>query len=157
MTPLVKAAIVAGSAVSAYSAIQQGKYAKRAAEAEELQYKENKRMAELSAIEDENERNRELIASEASNRVSFAAQTGGDPYESMSFLALRDANQRQASRDVGAIRLMGASQSYRYGLSAYSSRMEGRGAMIGGYARAGSSLLSGYVDAKRAGMGTTVG
>lgn len=150
-------AILISTATSAYGAIQQGKYAKAAAEAEERQYKENQRMAELQAIEDENERTRELIASEASNRALFAAKTGADPYESMSFLALRDANQEQAGRDIGAIRLMGASQSYRYGLGAYSSRMEGKGAMIGAYAKAGSSLLGGYADYKRAGGGTSVG
>ena len=148
----IEAAIIASTVVSAYSAIQQGKYAKAAAESEERQYRENQRMAELEAIEDENARNRELFASEATNRTKFAQMTGADPYESSSFLALRDANQRTASRDVGAIRLMGASQSYRYGLGAYSSKMSGKAATIGGYAKAGSALLGGYVDAKQAGL-----
>jgi len=147
----VKAAIYASTAISAYTAIQQGKYAKAAAESEERQYKENQRMAELEAIEDENARNRELFASEATNRTKFAQMTGADPYESNSFLALRDANQRTAGRDVGAIRLMGASQSYRYGLGAYSSKMSGKAAMIGAYGKAGSALLGGYTDLKKAG------
>ena len=146
----VAQALIASTAVSAYSAIQQGKYAAAAAEAERQQYEEEKRLAQLQAIEDANERKRELIASEASNRALFAAKTGTDPRESASFLALRDANEAAASRDLGAIRLMGAATSRKYQLSSWSSGLEAKSAMMSGYAKAGTTMLGGYIDYRKA-------
>lgn len=146
MTPVLKGAIIASTAVSAYSAIQQGKYAKAAAEAEAQQYAEEKRMAELKALEDANARKRDWLESSASNKALFAAKTGTDPNESASFLALRASNELTAERDIGAIRLMGASQSRKYDLSSWNSKMSGKAAMTAAYGRASSSLLSGYKD-----------
>jgi len=149
MADPVTAAIVVSTATSAYSAIQQGKYAKAAAEAEQQQYEEEKRLAALQAIEDANERDRQLLAAQASNRALFAAKTGTDPNQSASFLALRDANEAAAERDVGAIRLMGAATARKYQLSSWNSGLEAKSAMSAAYAKAGTSLLGGYVDYKR--------
>ena len=146
----LKAAIYASTAVSAYSAIQQGKYAKAAAEAEQQQYKEEQRLAELKAVEDANERKRQSIDAEASNKAYFAAKSGVDPNESASFLALRDANKATASRDIGSIRLMGAATSRKYQLSSWNSGLEAKSAMSSAYAKAGSTLLGGYIDVQRA-------
>lgn len=143
-------AVIASTAVSAYSAIQQGKYAKAAAEAERQQYEEEKRLAALRAIEDANARDRELISAQASNKALFAAKTGTDPNQSASFLALRDANEAAAERDIGAIRLMGAATARKYQLSSWNSGLEGKSAMMAGYAKAGSTLLGGYIDYKKA-------
>jgi len=147
MTPLVKAAIVAGSAVSAYSAIQQGKYAKAAAQQEADQYEQEKRLAKLKAIEDANDRNQEMIIAEASNKALWAAKTGTDPSESASFLALRDVNEEMARKDLGAIRLMGAAASRKYDLAAWNSRLEAKTSMRSAYGKAATSLLSGYAKA----------
>jgi len=146
VTPVMKAAIIASTAVSVYSAVQQGKYAKAAADAEAKQYEEQKRMAELKAVEDANSRKRDWLESSASNRALFAAKTGTDPNESASFLALRESNELTAGRDLGAIRLMGASQSRKYDLSSWNSKMSGKAAMTSAYGKASSSLLSGYRD-----------
>lgn len=150
MADPVTAALVVSTATSAYSAIQQGKYASAAAEAERQQYEEEKRLAQLQAIEDANERKRELIASEASNRALFAAKTGTDPRESASFLALRDANEAAAERDIGAIRLMGAATSRKYQLSSWNSGLEARAAKTAGYTKAATTMLGGYIDYKKA-------
>ena len=72
----IEAAIIASTVVSAYSAVQQGKYAQAAAEAERQQYEEEKRLAAIQATEDANERNRQNLAAQASNRALFAAKTG---------------------------------------------------------------------------------
>ena len=146
----IEAAIIASTVVSAASAIQQGKYAKAAAEAEQQQYREEQKLAQLRAIEDANARNRENLAAQATNRALFAAKTGVDPSESASFLALRDANEEAADRDLGSIRLMGAATSRKYQLSAWNSGLEAKSAMSSAYAKAGTTLLGGYVDYKRA-------
>lgn len=147
MTPLVKGAIIASSAVSAYSAIQQGKYAKAAAEAEQQQYEEEKKLAALKAIEDANVRKKDMLIADASNRALWAAKTGTSPTESASFLALRDFNEAQAEKDIGAIRLMGAASSRKYDLASWNSRLEGKSAMSAAYGKAATSLLSGYAKA----------
>ena len=145
-------AIIASTAVSAYSAVQQGKYAKAAAESERQQYEEEKRLAALRAIEDANDRERQNLIAQASNKALFAAKTGTDPNQSASFLALRDANEAAAERDVGAIRLMGAATARKYQLSSWNSGLEAKSAMSAAYAKAGTTLLGGYVDYKRAGV-----
>ena len=147
MTPLVKGAIIASSAVAAYSAIQQGKYAKAAAEAEAQQYEEEKKLAQLKAMEDANDRNKQMIIAEASNKALWASKTGTDPTESGTFLALRDVNEEMASKDIGAIRLMGAAASRKYDLASWNSRLEGKSAMSAAYGKATTSLLSGYAKA----------
>ena len=146
----IEAAIIASTVVSAYGAIQQGKYASAAAKAEQQQYEEEKRLAELKAIEDANARKRDAIVADASNRALFAAKTGTDPSESASFLALRDANEAAADRDLGAIRLMGAATSRKYQLSSWNSGLEAKSALSSSYAKASSTLLGGYIDYKRA-------
>lgn len=146
----LKAAIYVSTAVSAYAAIQQGKYAKAAAEAEKQQYEEEQRLAQLKAIEDANARKREGIAGEATNRAYFAAKAGIDPDESASFLALRDANEAAIDRDIGSIRLMGAATTRKYQLSSWNSGLEAKAAMSSAYAKAGTSLLGGYIDVQRA-------
>lgn len=146
----VTIAIVASTAVSAYGAVQSGKYAQAAAEAEAAQYEQEKRMAGLKAIEDSNARKRDLIRTEAANKAAFAAKTGTDPYESASFLALRESNKIEADRDLGAIRLMGAAEQNKYALSSWNARVSGKASAQAGYTKAASTLLGGYVDYKRA-------
>ena len=106
---LETAVVVAASAISAGTAIQSGKYAAAAAEMERQQYEEQKRMAELKAIEDANARKREMLTTQSSNLALAAAKMGVDPNESASFLALKESNIAEAERDIGAIRLMGLS------------------------------------------------
>jgi len=147
----VEAAIVASVAsagIGAYTAIQSGKYAAAAAEMERQQYEEQKRMAELQAIEDANARKRELLTTQSSNLALAAAKMGVDPNESASFLALKESNIAEAERDIGAIRLMGLSESRKYALSAYNARMSGKAARTASYGQAASSLLGGYKDYK---------
>lgn len=147
----VEAAIVASVAsagIGAYTAIQSGKYAAAAAEMERQQYEEQKRMAELQAIEDANARKRELLTTQSSNLALAAAKMGADPNESASFLALKESNIAEAERDIGAIRLMGLSESRKYTLSAYNAQMSGKAARTASYGQAASSLLGGYKDYK---------
>lgn len=146
----VAQALIASTAVSAYSAMQQGKYAAAAAQAEQQQYEEDKRLAKLQALEDANERKREMLASESANRALFAIKTGADPRESASFLALRDANEASAERDIGAIRLMGAATNRKYNLSIWNSGLEARAAKTAGYTKAATTMLGGYIDYRKA-------
>jgi len=140
------ALMLASSAISAFGQLQAGKYAAAAAKAEEQQALEQKRMAELKAIEDATARKKEAYASGATNRALIAAKTGVVPSESASFLALKDADEETAAADVGAIRLMGASESRKYQLSAYSSRMEGKAARTKAMFGAAGTMLGGYAD-----------
>jgi len=145
---MIETAVIASAAISAASAIQSGKYAAAAAEMERQQYEEQKRMAELQAIEDANARKRELLTTQSSNLALAAAKMGVDPNESASFLALRESNIAEAERDIGAIRLMGLSESRKYTLSAYNATMSGKAARTASYGQAASSLLGGYKDYK---------
>jgi hypothetical protein len=147
----VEAAIVASVAsagIGAYTAIQSGKYAQAAAEAETRQYEEERRMAVLQAQEEANARNRELLRTQSENLALAAAKMGVDPNESASFLALKESNIQEAERDVGAIRLMGAAQAEKFKLSAWNAKMSGKAAKTASYGQAASSLLGGYKDYK---------
>lgn len=149
MADPVTAALIVSTATSAYSAIQQGKYASAAAEAEQQQYEEQKRMAALQAIEDANSRKKDQLIADASNRAMWAAKTGTMPTESASFLALRDANEATADKDIGAIRLMGAQTARKYQLSSWNSAVSARSAKMSGYTKAATTMLGGYIDYKR--------
>lgn len=136
-------AVIASTAVSAYGAIQQGKYAEAAAENEARQYKEEKMMAQIQAIEESNDRTRDFLDMKASNLAYFAAKTNTDPYESSTFLALKKANADTLDRDLGSMRLLSSATQRKYDMSIFNSQMSAKAARIGSYARASQSLLSG--------------
>lgn len=137
-------AIVASSTVSAASAIQTGRYAKAAADAEAAEYKRQEQMAQLEATEEVNAMKRDALKVAASNRALFAAKTGIDPKESGSFLALKESIESDVDRQIGSVRLMGLSNAQKYRSAAYQSKLSGKSAMIKGYAGATTSMLSGY-------------
>lgn len=145
---LMQGLMLASTAVSTVSAIQQGKYSQQAAELEAQQYRDDAALARIQATEESNDIKREFFDMKASNIAYFAAKTGADPSESASFLALNRANMETRDRDIGAVRLVGASQQRKYGLSVFSSQMSGKAAKIGSYGKASSSLLSGYTSYK---------
>lgn len=61
-----------------------------------------KKNAELAALDEENER---LIMLQAANSDAIARSGNLDPFASPSLLALRDANLREASKDLANIQL----------------------------------------------------
>ena len=146
---MIETAIIASAAISAASAIQTGRYAKAAADAEAAEYKRQEQLAQLEATEEVNALKRDALKVAASNKALFAAKTGADPKESASFLALKESIETDLDREIGSVRLMGLSNAQKYRSAAYQSRLSGKSALIKGYASAGSSLLSGYTKYER--------
>lgn len=140
---MTKALIVASTAISAISTIQAGKYAAAAAAAEEAQYREQQEMAKIQALEDAAARESEMNRINSAN-LALAASKGYDPWESASFLALREENVEEAQWDVRGIRLMGLANERKYGLGAYGSKMSGQAARWKSAGQLSSTLLSGY-------------
>lgn len=139
----MEAAIIASTAVSAVSSIQAGRYAAAAAEAEAQQYKEQQEMAKIQALEDAAAREAEMNRINASN-IALAAAKGYEPWESASFLALREENIEESQWDIAGVRLMGLANVRKFGLGAFGSRMSGKGAKWQSYGNLASTMLGGY-------------
>jgi len=142
-------AMLASTAVSAVSSIQAGRYAKAAAEAEAQQYKEQQEMAKIQALEDAAAREAEMNRINSAN-LALAASKGYEPWESASFLALREENIEESQWDIAGVRLMGLANVRKYGLGAFESKMSGKAAMWSAYGQAGSTMLGGYSKWKQA-------
>lgn len=149
-----KALIVASTAISAISTIQAGKYAAAAAAAEEQQYKEQQEMAKIQALEDAAAREAEMNRINSAN-LALAATKGYEPWESASFLALREENVEQAQWDIRGVRLMGLATERKFGLGAFGAKMEGKAAKWRTAGQLSSTLLSGYTKYESVKTGTT--
>jgi len=117
-------------------------------EMEAASYREQAEMNKIEALQQENERNRQLRIQLAALGTSMSAQ-GVALGTSASVSAIEEDEKQLARSDIESIRLMGMSQRRRYGLSAAGSRAAGRGALYGGLA----SAAGGIYNIKSGGVG----
>jgi hypothetical protein len=139
----MQAALIASTAISAYSQIQAGKYQKAAYEAEAQQYEQEAKMASLQAKEESLAREKEYQSARSRN-ILLASAAGYDPYESGSFLALEKEEEKTRDFDVSGISLMGRAQAQKQRTAAWSSRISAKSAMTSAYGGAAGTLFSGY-------------
>ena len=144
----MEAALIASTAISAYSQIQAGKYQQAAYEAEARQYEQEAKMAALQAEEESIAREKEYQANRSRNLL-LASAAGYDPSESASFLALEEEEEKTRDWDVGGISLMGKVGVQKQKTAAWSSRMSAKSAMTSAYGGAAGTLFSGYRSYKK--------
>lgn len=131
----------------AASATAQIVQARNVAENEALRQRELKnerRQAELAALDEENERLRML---DAANSDAIARAGSLDPFASPSLLALRAANFRTANQDIANIRTnlasTQASVSTRIMISRNNARTAMQSGLLDALATAGSGIAKG--------------
>lgn len=150
---LAVAASLAGTAVSAVGAVQQGKAAKASADYNAA-VAHNQAIAARQKAEFDAERERERVQRLlGAQRAGFAK--GGVEIEGTPLLVMEDAAE-QGELDVQAILYGGDIQSDNYQAEAGLRRMEGAQAKKAGMFGAGSTLLTGasstYLAGKEAGV-----
>jgi hypothetical protein len=134
------AAAFAGSkVVEAGADILGGAAAKSAANDEALQYEQNARNAMIAADERQAERLRDL-QSTLSSINALRTGHGLDP-ASPTGTAIRDRVSEDANRAIGIDRTNALQQSSANYNAATAARSAGKAAYIGGFLKAGSSLL----------------
>lgn len=143
-----QAALIASTAMSAYTQIQAGKYQKAAYEAEAKQYEQEAKMAELQAKEEAIAREKSYQQARSRN-ILLASAAGYDPFQSGSFLALQESEEETRDFDVGGISLMGRMQAQKQRTAAWSSRISAKSAMTSAYGGAASTLFGGYSKYKK--------
>lgn len=139
----MEAALIASTAMSAYTQIQAGKYQKAAYEAEARQYEQEAKMAELQAKEESIAREKQYQSARSRNLL-LASASGYDPYQSASFLALEDEQEKTRDWDVSGISLMGRVGAQKQRTAAWQSRISAKSAMTSAYGGAASTMFSGY-------------
>jgi hypothetical protein len=142
--------LIGGTVLSAFGQVQAGNAQAQAAEYERAQYEEQKKVAEIQAVDEELDRRRRLERVLASNRAAAAASGIGTD-TSRSFLAIQEGNEDEASRDIGRIRLNAAGQTSRYSIASDQARLEGKSARKSGMISAGATLLGGGYKAYNSG------
>lgn len=140
--PLTIGLLVASTAVSAYGTIQAGNAKAEAAEFERAQYEDQRKINQIQALDEENDRRKRLNQVLASNRAS-AAGMGISTDASRSFLSIQQDSANEAERDIGRIRLNAAGENRRLSLAADQARLEGSAARRSGYIGAAGTLLKG--------------
>jgi len=119
---------------SAFVGLMAANKAKSAYEMEAQSYEEARKMESIKTSQQVVERDRRLRAQLASLDSSMAAQ-GITIGTSASISALENDEKKLASADISSIKLMGASNRRKYGLSAQSSKIKGESAVLGSYAK----------------------
>ncbi|OPL13591.1 MAG: hypothetical protein AVO39_10350 [delta proteobacterium MLS_D] len=148
MTPGVVAAMTAAStAVTAYSAIQQGQAQKDMAEYNAAVARANADAAVEAAAHEELQTREE--ARRLRGRMMALYGKSGITMEGSPLEVMADAAAEE-ELDVWAIRKTGSTKAARARSEAELSLMEGKARETSGYLQAGSSLLSGAADYGRA-------
>lgn len=147
--------MAAGAAVSAYSAIQQGKAAKAAAQFNETVATQNADLARQEAAENARLQDREnylrLGAIAAGQGKAGGAAGEGSVLDVLGMVAAQGEEERQQIIYAGELKARGFTNT------ATLDRMGGANAQRGSYLRAGSELLQGganaYMASKRLNRG----
>lgn len=119
---------VASTAIEYIGARNQAAYAEGAANIQAQAAADNKEMARIQALQEENDRQREFDILRASNEN----QTSYDPQTSPSFLALGKQNKKELADDIANIRLLGAANANRYELERQSALIDAKSARSSG-------------------------
>ncbi len=134
-------ATLASTAFGMFSSIQEGKQKAAAANFERVQYEDQRKIAQIQAMDEESDRRRRLNQVMATNRA--AAVGAGISGESRSFLAIQQDSQTEAERDIGRIRLNAAGTNRSLTLAIDQKKMEAKNAKRSGIGGAISNLFDG--------------
>lgn len=135
------ALLVASTAMSAASAVQQGRNAKAQAEFQAAQYKEQQDIAKIQALDEEVEASRRFDRAQEAAIVSRAAAGLGS--DGKSFEAFMRDQTNQFTKELANIRLMSRTTMRKFDLAIGQEKAGGKAAMQAGYAGAMKSVLSG--------------
>ena len=135
-------AIIANTAFTVagtYSEIQDAKYQ---ASIQKTQYENEQKMAELKAIQEENNR-RELAEDEIDANKAYWASTGFLD-DSRNLIGANKSVTKKMKSDIQDIRVNSYALQNKYELMKLSTASAAKNKVFGGYASIGSSMATGY-------------
>ena len=135
-------AIIANTAFTVagtYSSIQDAKYQ---ASIQKTQYENEQKMAELKAIQEENNR-RELAEDEIDANRAYWASTGFLD-DSRNLIGANESVTKKMKSDIQDIRVNSYALQNKYELMKLSTASAAKNKVFGGYASIGSSMATGY-------------
>ena len=135
-------AIIANTAfqvVGTYSEIQDAKYQ---ADIQKTQYENEQKMAELKAIQEENNR-RETAEDEIDANKAYWASTGFLD-DSRNLIGANESVTKKMKSDIQDIRVNSYALQNKYELMKLSTASAAKNKVFGGYASIGSSMATGY-------------
>lgn len=144
MTGMEVALLAASTAISAGASIMGGMAASNAAKLEAAQAEEAARTRRLQGEQEANQIREEADSIRRRN-IAIRAASGLDT-SSGSFQAIQTEVANNAKNDARNAKINALSEANRFDLQAQQSRIEGKSAKIGGFVRAGGTLLSGGRD-----------
>jgi hypothetical protein len=135
--------------LGAGSSIAGGFAENSAKQAEASQYDRNAKLAKLGADQEEVVRREDLLATISS--INAIRTSRGLDVASPTGEAITQHDTMLAERGIGTERLNALNQAQAYGTQAAISRSQGTSAILGGFMKAGTSILStGLLDKKKA-------
>ena len=128
-------------AVSAYSEIQDAKYQ---AAIQKRQYENEIKMAELQAIQEENDRREKAEDSIMANKAYWASTGFLD--DSRNLIGANERITKKMKADIQDIRVNTAALVGKYELMKLSTASAAKNKVFGGYASIGSTVATGYSE-----------
>lgn len=138
----IETMMIIGTVVSVAGQVMGGLAQAKQANYQRAQMEVDKRQAALSALQDENDRRKQL-------RMVLAQQTAaaggmGVSVDGRSLLAIQREEKATAKQDVLNIRTMGSTTQQRLTLGAKAAKESGRMAIVSGVMGGASTGISGY-------------
>jgi len=130
------------SAVSAGGSLYGGYQANQAAQNDIIRYQQEKKYAELRALQDENLRNQQMEITLNNNRAIAGA--AGILDDSRSFLEIQEDVRNNAVKDIKNIRLNKNIALTKYDQSIINSKIQAQSATFGAFTDAISSGMTGW-------------
>lgn len=137
--------LLIGSFIGAASSLQAGAAARRAGEAQALQYKQEKRQNEIETLQRHNDRLASYDAARASNLAWFSF-AGRDITDDRSIKAFLDKQREVAFTDVARSDTQGYAEGAQLALQAQTARARGRSAQQAATIKAFSTISSGLYN-----------
>lgn len=138
----VQTALLISAAVSAGATLLQARAANAAARSDIARYEDEKKYAELVALEDENNRNKQMNVTLSNNRV--VAGAAGILDDSRSFLTIQQDVIDNAAKDIANIRLNKTIAQTKYDQSIINSKIDMQSVTFGSIATVGSYAMQGW-------------
>jgi hypothetical protein len=130
------------SAISAGGSLYSGYQSRKAARNDIIRYQEEKKYAELRALQDENLRREQMEITLSNNRAIAGA--AGILDDSRSFLAIQGDVRTNAIKDISNIRLNKNIALTKYDQSIINSKIESQSATFGAFTNAVTSGMNGW-------------
>lgn len=150
--------LIAGAAVTAVAAVQQGRAAAAAESLRQKDLEQQMAMQRTQTLDQELQKRRE-IGGLIGEQMALGAQRGFDPFSiGSSFLAIQQETEAVGQRDVDAIRLIGAGRMAELSEAKLQSKLAGSAAKKTGYIKATGAILAGaagYAEASTPPPGKT--